>query len=301
MPKPRPLPPDLPPAFAYADGLTGGASARRLRNADLGSPFRGVRTRATDGDVRSLALAYSPLLLPEQRFSSLTAAELHGLRMPEGFATRSLHVTSVAPTRAPRRAGIVGHQSNSNVIVLVNGLPVSDPVTAWWECAQYLSVDDLIVMGDTLIRRREPFASFARLTLEVTHRRGERGSARIALALPHLRESTDSARETMLRLVLERAGFPEPEVNGEIRNRFGALIAHGDLVYRDNRTIVEYEGDHHRTDERQFNIDLERLDQLAEEHWRVIRVSKKLMWQRATLLGKVSNALEAGGWPGRRR
>jgi very-short-patch-repair endonuclease len=301
MPKPRPLPLDLPSAFTYAEGLDRGVSARRLRNADLASPFRGARSRATDDDVPSLALAYSPLLLPDQRFSSLTAAELHGLRMPEGFVARSIHVTSVAPTRAPRRVGVVGHQSKSNVFVLVNGLAVSDPVDAWWESAQCLPIDDLIVMGDTLIRRRAPLVALEQLKIEVPKRQGERGTSRIARALPQMRESTDSARETMLRLLLERAGFPEPEVNGEIRNRFGALIAHGDLVYRRHRTIVEYEGDHHRTDERQFNIDLERLDELAEEKWRIIRVTKKLMWQRVTLFGKVTTALEEGGWQPRGR
>jgi very-short-patch-repair endonuclease len=97
-------------------------------------------------------------------------------------------------------------------------------------------------------------------------------------------------------LVLGRAGFPEVEVNGVIVNSLGQTIAHGDLVYRAYRTILEYEGDHHRTDERQFNIDIERLDELAEERWRVIRVSKELLRKRATLLGKVDTALRAGGW-----
>jgi len=35
-----------------------------------------------------------------------------------------------------------------------------------------------------------------------------------------------------------------------------------------------------------------------EEKWRVIRVNKSLMRQRATLLDKVRTALEAAGWSG---
>jgi very-short-patch-repair endonuclease len=100
----------------------------------------------------------------------------------------------------------------------------------------------------------------------------------------------------MLRLLVTQAGFPEPEVNGVIVNSLGAPIAHGDLVFRGFRTILEYDGGHHREDERQFNVDIDRLDQLMEEEWRVIRVNKSLMSRRATLIGKIETALRRGGW-----
>jgi len=96
--------------------------------------------------------------------------------------------------------------------------------------------------------------------------------------------------------MLVRAGFPEPEINGAILNSFGAVIAHGDMVYREYHTLIEYDGGQHRDDERQFNIDIDRLDELMEERWRVIRVNKSLMARRATLFGKVATALEQGGW-----
>jgi very-short-patch-repair endonuclease len=100
----------------------------------------------------------------------------------------------------------------------------------------------------------------------------------------------------MLRLVVVRAGFPEPEVNGRILNEYGAEIAHGDLVFRRFRLILEYDGGHHRDDDRQFDIDIDRLDALMEDEWRVIRVNKNLMARRATLLGKIRRGLARGGW-----
>jgi hypothetical protein len=296
MSKPKDLPTSLGNAFTYAEGLLAGATPRRLRNSGLNAPYRGVRSISDLSDTVSRARAYAPLLSPDQYFSHLTAAELLGLRMPEGFVPRSLHVTSFAPLRAPRREGVMGHQSQRGDTVLVDGLRVSAPVAAWIQSATYLLIDDLIVMGDTLVRRRAPFTTLDDVKREAAAHRHERGARRIGAALPQLRPRTDSARETMLRLILERAGFPEPAINGEILNSFGAVIAHGDLVYRRYRTIVEYDGGHHRTDERQFTIDIERLDQLAEERWRVIRVGRNLMWQRAVLLGKVATALESGGW-----
>jgi hypothetical protein len=296
MSKPRPLPPALSGAFTYAEGLAGGATPRRLRNPDIASPFRGSRASLVANDVHSLARAYSPLLGPNRYFSHLTAAQLLGLWMPEHFIPESMHVTSVVPARAVRRPQVTGHQSQRSECIVVNGLRVSTPLAAWLECAEYLSVDDLVVMGDSLVRRRSPLTTVDELRAHAASSRGRRGARAIAGAVPLIRENTDSARETILRLVLGRAGFPEPEVNGVITNSFGQTIAHGDLVYRAYRTVLEYEGDHHRTDERQFNIDIERLDELAEEGWRIIRVSKELLRRRATLLGKVDTALRAGGW-----
>jgi hypothetical protein len=296
MSKPRPLPPALRDAFTYAEGLARGATPRRLRNPDIASPFRGSRANFVTNDVQSLARAYSPLLGPNRYFSHLTAAQLLGLRMPEHFILESIHVTSLFPTRAVRRRRVTGHQTQRSECVTVNGLRVSTPLGAWLECAEYLGVDDVVIMGDSLVRRRSPLATIDKLRAAAASFRGRRGAATIAGAVTLVRENTDSARETILRLVLGRAGFPEPEVNGVIVNSFGQTIAHGDLVFRAYRTVLEYEGDHHRTDERQFDIDIERLDGLAEEQWRVIRVSKGLLRRRATLLGKVETALRAGGW-----
>jgi hypothetical protein len=162
--------------------------------------------------------------------------------------------------------------------------------------ANALSVDDLVIMGDGLLRRIRPACTLHDLSLAVAQTRRQRGHLRLHEALALVRPETDSARETMLRLICTRAGFPEPELNGLILNAFGAPIAHGDLVYRKYQTILEYDGGHHREDERQFHIDIVRLDELMEENWRVIRVDKQLMARTATLLGKIETALERGGW-----
>jgi hypothetical protein len=159
-----------------------------------------------------------------------------------------------------------------------------------------LSVDELAVMGDGLVSRLRPSTDLPRLASAVADTAGRRGHNRLRAALQQIRPDTDSARETLLRLLVMRSGFPEPEVNGVIVNSFGAVIAHGDLVFRPYRTILEYDGGHHREDERQFNVDIDRLDQLMEDEWRVIRVNKNLMDRRATLVGKLERALERGGW-----
>ncbi|QNE48122.1 hypothetical protein F1C58_15265 [Glaciihabitans sp. INWT7] len=184
------------------------------------------------------------------------------------------------------------------ILTLPSGLRVSDPVETWCQLAAQLSLDELIIMGDGLVRRQSPFATLANLNAAVEGWGARRGAPNLRRALSEIRCRTDSARETALRLLIVRAGLPEPGVNVVIRNSFGVVIGLGDLVDPEYRVLLEYDGGQHRSDERQFHIDIARLDAFMEERWRVIRVNKSLMQQRATLLGKVRTALEAAGWTG---
>jgi len=260
------------------------------------APFHGVRVPSTASGMRSLAHAYAPRLLPGQYFSHTTAALLLGMRLPERFSEETLHVTSVAPNRACRGAGVSGHQTALSAgIVSVNGLPVTTPLDTWCQLATLVSLEDLIAAGDGLVRRIRPVATLAQVRAAAARFSG-RGARRLQTAAPELRSGTDSARETRLRRLVMLEGFPEPEVNGVILNSYGAAIAHGDLVFRAYRTILEYDGGQHRTSDTQFAIDIDRLDALMEDGWRVIRVDKYLMAKRATLLGKIETALRQGGW-----
>ena len=249
-------------------------------------------------DVRELALACSKQMAATQYFSHTTAAQLLGMRLPSGFRENTLHVTSLVPMRAPRVSGVVGHQTSTPMgLWSVGGLQVSSPAETWARLGGSLSLDELIVMGDGLVCRSRPQSTIDEL-FELTRRRGLLGVRRLRRALDEVRTRTDSARETELRLLITRAGFPEPEINGAVFNRYGALVGHGDLVFRRYRTIAEYDGGQHRSDDRQFSIDIRRLDDLMEEKWRVIRVDKHMLRMRASVLGKVENALRDNGWDG---
>jgi hypothetical protein len=247
-----------------------------------------------------LAAAYATRMPPDQYFSHWTAAVLLGLRLPEGPLPSTLDVSVPSPRRAPRLKGVRGHELLSTIRThtLPNGLRVSDAVETWCQLAVELSLDDLIVMGDGLVGRKNPLATVAELEAAVAEWGSRPGGPALRRALLEIRCRTDSARETMLRLFIVRAGFPEPVVNFEICNRFGAVIGLGDLAFPTYRVLLEYDGGQHRSDERQFHIDISRLDAFMEEKWRVIRVNKSLMQQRSTLLSKVRSALEAGGWSG---
>lgn len=298
VPRALPLPPQLPESFTTTDARDAGVARSRLSALDLAHPFHGARSRSVPVGVHDLAAALRPLLSEQQRFSHVTAALLHGMRMPEGWRDRRLHVSGQNADRAMRRPGVVGHTTTLEVTPVSSpfGLPLSSPVDTWAECAELMGTDDLIVMGDGLLRRRGPACAIDELATAVRRRRGRRGASRLRAALPHLRAGTDSARETMLRLLLTRAGLPEPLVNAELRDSAGHVIAHGDLVWPDERLVVEYDGRQHAEDPAQFAIDIRRLDDIAAAGFRVIRVDRDLMSSPTALAQRVRR-----GFTGRER
>ncbi|WP_143588062.1 hypothetical protein [Tersicoccus phoenicis] len=102
-----------------------------------------------------------------------------------------------------------------------------------------------------------------------SHARGVR-AARAALAL--VRVGSDSAPETQLRLLVVRAGLPEPELNvvlvipGQWRRVFP------DLAFRQHRVCVQYDGAHH-ADPLQHRLDIERTDLTVAAGWVEVRIS----------------------------
>lgn len=290
MPHAKPLPSPLADRpFTVAEAAAQDVPRSRLRARDLAVPFHAVRTAA----AADLPRSYAARLARGERFTHTTAAALLGLRMPQGFRESVVHVGAPRPKRAARTAGVVGHQvAGDSPVVLAHGLPVSPPLVTWIQCASLLEVDDLIVMADGLVCRKRPLATIEELEDVVAANPGARGIRKLRRALLDVRAGTDSAPETNVRLIVVRSGLPEPEVNGPILNEHGAVIAHGDLVFRRERVVVEYDGEVHWERE-QYVRDIARLDEIIEQGWRVIRVDKGLLARRATFLDKLRRALAA--------
>jgi hypothetical protein len=293
MRHPAALPPGLGGAFTVTEAHSAGVTPRRLRAADLSHPFVGARSLDEPETTADRCRALAPLLTARQYFSHLTAAELLGLRLPERRDRTSVHVTSIGAHRAMRRPGVVGHKTSASAaIVELGGLRVSPPLRAWRECATLLGVDDLVIMGDGLVSRRNPLVALDELATAVARGGNARGAARLRRALELIRPETDSARETTLRLLVIRAGFEEPIPNHPLIDRRGALIGHGDLVWPSRRVVVEYEGRQHAEDARQFGIDIRRLDDIAAAGYRVIRVDARMMSKPADVFRRLAAALE---------
>ena len=108
------------------------------------------------------------------------------------------------------------------------------------------------------------------LELAARHR-GVRGVRQVATVLELSDSGAQSPRETWLRLVLLRGGFPRPRT--QIPVTIGGYVKYYlDMGWEDVKVAVEYDGDQHRTDRVQFAKDVVRLEELADLGWIVVRV-----------------------------
>src|ERR1700753_1404357 len=103
-------------------------------------------------------------------------------------------------------------------------------------------------------------------------RRGGRGLRAARAALGLVDGGAQSPKETWLRLLLIRAGFPRPQTQIAVRNEWGWAEAYLDMGWEDIKVAVEYDGDHHRTSRAQYVRDVRRLEMLERMGWVVVRV-----------------------------
>ena len=185
---------------------------------------------------------------------------------------------------------------------------IADPASIFLQVSATLTVPDATAVGDALILAPvfpEPWDERPWVSIEVLRERvgrfHGRGKRTAAAALELIRQGAESRTETLLRLSIVRAGLPEPDVNVTVTHQ-GRFVGRGDLVYRRFRLVIEYDGDHHRTDTRQFDKDLGRLDDFAAAGWRVVRVSaRSLFGEPERTIERIERALRAAGWqPGDR-
>lgn len=281
MPRPTPLPhPFDREPFRVDAALRGTISRGRLRGSDLQRPFHGVRSVGLDlNETVERCAAYSARMRSEEFFSHTTAAILHGFPLPRMLERdRRLHVGVFVPNWPPQARGVAGHLFNPGSVGVTRprahrSHPVTSPVHTWCLLGTALGVEDLVAVGDFLVKRVRPSATMTELAEGVELFSGRRGVGALRSALQLVRPGTDSRAESHLRLLVVRWGFPEPAVNYVVRNDRGNFVAMCDLAFVEKRVVLEYEGDHHRTDRATFRSDIERRERLEDAGWVVIRVT----------------------------
>ena len=115
--------------------------------------------------------------------------------------------------------------------------------------------------------------------------------ARLALSL--IDGGAQSRPESLIRVWCIRGGLPRPEVNGWIYGPDGKPRYRGDLVFREARVIVEYDGGHHRSPA-QFAADLRRRNDLLQWDWRVVHIEASMLSRPLEVVTLVRAALNAG-------
>jgi hypothetical protein len=274
MRSPEPLPTQLSsgPFVVNAAVSSGLVAAGRLRRRDLVTPTRGVRVvRSLGDDVRTRMIAVGLVLDAEQFFSHVTALQLWGCPVPRRVEYGDLHVSSPTGRAIERRRGVRGHRVDRRRMRARFDVtpPRSSPARAWYESRSLLTVRDLVIVGDHLIGK-SGLADLAELASVI--RAGDRGVAAARVALGLVRLGSESPMETIVRLIVVEAGFPEPALNIDVHDAAGVFLGRVDMAWPELRIAIEYDGEHHR--ERDvFQRDRRRQGGFAVAGWIVLHVT----------------------------
>jgi hypothetical protein len=218
--------------------------------------------------------------------------------LPSRLSVRDLHVGVAAGARRVVASGIRSHHVTIADAERTTrlGADVTTIERTWCDLAAGgLTLSELVAAGDYAIWRRRPLTSRASLEKAFTGYAGRRGTRRLGSALQLLSERSDSAPESELRVWVIEAGLPAPSVNVAVFDKRGRFLAQPDLTWRDKRLALEYEGDHHRTDPKQWHADLERFARLQEHGWTVLRAAAEDYRRPGRLLARLARILISPG------
>jgi very-short-patch-repair endonuclease len=154
---------------------------------------------------------------------------------------------------------------------LVDGIPVTTPARTVLDLACWYSTFDAVAAIDALARATEVKTPGVRTLMQ--RYKARRGIRRAERALDLMDPGAQSPKETWLRLLLIDAGFPRPQRQIPVRDQFGDVIAYLDMGWEYLKVAVEYDGDQHRSDRRQYRWDIRRLEMLERLGWIVVRVT----------------------------
>jgi very-short-patch-repair endonuclease len=165
---------------------------------------------------------------------------------------------------------------SSDEIVIVDGLAATSEARTWVDLAAFLSLHDLVAVGDSILHENpDPTA----LAAAVRRASGRRGIVRARAALPLLDGDSRSRPESHLRCVLVDGGLPKPEVNKAAQNARGEWLAEPDLLYRAARLAIEYNGADHAVPKRMRNDITRELD-LAIDDWHTLVVGPSEVFEQ---------------------
>ena len=202
--------------------------------------------------------------------SHLAAAGAQGFRP----SPRVIDVTS--PRRLRSRPGLRLHcaQIDPAEVDKLKGIPLTSPARTLFDLATMLSPPTLTKAANEAFVLR--LCTFADLHETLDRNAGRKGAAAFRLLLARLDPDGRIIRsplEARLNAFLRDRGFPAWETN--VRLRIGADVIEADVLWREQRVIVEADGRDPHLSPLTFASDRRRDRRLSAEGWHPVRVTSR--------------------------
>ncbi|OBK12271.1 type IV toxin-antitoxin system AbiEi family antitoxin [Mycobacterium asiaticum] len=197
-----------------------------------------------------------------------SASALHGARWIHADLP-----AAIIDTNRRRAPGVLVWEERiePDEICVVNGMRVTTPERTAVDLARRLPLDRAVAAVDALMQATE--LKMADVELLVSRYKGRRGVQSARAVLDLVDGGAQSPKETWLRLLLIRAGFPRPQTQIAVCNEWGWAEAYLDMGWEDIKVAAEYDGDHHLTDRYHVRKDIRRHEKVTHRFgWIVVRV-----------------------------
>lgn len=198
-----------------------------------------------------------------------------------GFSAAALHnsqwidharAVELVHNNRRRPPGIQTHgdRIDQDEIEMVAGMPVTSPARTALDFGCWYPTMTAVAAIDALLRATDIKA--ADVAMLARKYEGRRGITRARQAVDLSDAGAQSPKESWLRVVLTQAGLPRPQTQIPVDDGLGNVVAYLDMGWADVKVAVEYDGEHHRSDRRQYTRDIRRLELVERLGWIVIRV-----------------------------
>jgi very-short-patch-repair endonuclease len=224
--------------------------------------------------------------------AGLSAAALHGSKWIDAKLPAELNHTSRHATR-----GIALHSDRlaDDETCIANGIPATTPARTAFDIGRRRGLEVAVIRLDALIQATR--LKTPDIDLLVERHAGARGIVQLRTAIDLADVGAESPQETRTRLLLTSVGLRPTQTQIEVYDRFACFVARIDMGWIDWLVGVEYDGVQHWTDPVQRRRDIDRIAELGELGWRIVRVSSDMLRYRpTTVVDRTRAALLAAGY-----
>lgn len=198
--------------------------------------------------------------------AGLSAAAVHRTAWIDDWLPADLNRRSRDKAR-----GIVLHSDSldEDQTCVRDGISLTTPARTAFDLGRRKGLFTAVIRLDALMRATE--LKSADVGLLADRHQGARGLVQLRQALLMSDGGAESPCETKTRLALLGGGLPRPHTQIEVLNEWGAVVARIDMGWEEWCVGVEFDGAHHWTDPTQRARDIDRLAELQDRGWTIIR------------------------------
>lgn len=284
----------LPTFFTTEEGLAAGLTPRDLAvGSDVRQVFRGGYVKTCAAPTYAERMAFALHVVPTAMF----AAEHSASRLLGGVAPRAsnLHLGTTVRHKCKREGITLRFYTHRPELALVKGLWTTAPAQTFLDLARSVEFIDLLVLGDSLVRRPDCSPSDIRRFVADSSAHGAHHAREVAKLI---RTGVESPNETRLRLLMLSGGLPEATPNLVVHGTTRRATRRIDLAFKKFNVGVEFDGRHHFENLDQWDQDILRREELEALGWRFVTVTSSAMYADPLgVLKRIRDALVLAGAP----